>query len=186
MKLTLTATGVFSESWPQIEIWINDHCYGRVAIEGSREIDFDISLPSQQNCLRIDYVNKMEHHTKIVDGVVVADQSLTLQQIRFDDILCDSWMLTDGHYEPRYFSGFLDSCPEAPNKLPSQLIWHFPGSFVLPALPVEQHFWEWYRDQRYIHMHQYQGKDLHREDMYIGSRHMHQDLLSQIKDLISV
>jgi hypothetical protein len=186
MKLTVIALGVFSDEWPEIKIWVDDICHGHGLVQGVSEIDFEITLPNPKNCLRIDYVNKKEHHTKIVDGIVVADQSLTLQQIRFDDILCDTWMLTDGLYRPRYFPGFLERCPAAAEVLPSQLIWHFPGSFILPELPTEQCFWDWYRDQRYEHMHQYQGKDWHREEKYIGSREMHRDLLDKIKELIRV
>lgn len=186
MKFTVIAKGEHSDEWPEIEVWVNDSCQGRARIEGHSELDFDISLPHGWNNLRLEYTNKQEHHTKTAGGSVIADQVLTLQQVRIDDILCDTWMLTDGHYRPRYFPGFLASSPEAPAHLPSQLIWHFPGTFVFPDLPSEDVFWEWYRDQRYAHLQQYQGKDWHREEKYIGSRDMHQDLVSQIKQLIDV
>lgn len=184
MKLTVIASGVYSDEWPQIEVWVDDVCHGHAWIKEHSEIDFDICLPRSQNRLMIKYVNKQEHHTKMADGCVIADQHLTLRQIRMDDILCDTWMLTEGHYEPNYFPGFLASSPEAPVYLPSQLIWHFPGMFVLPALPTETWFWDWYRDQRYAHMMQYEGKDWHRQEKYIGSRDMHEDLISQIRNLI--
>jgi hypothetical protein len=186
MKLTVIALGVYSDEWPEIEVWVNSTCHGHAQIKGQSEIDFDISLPENRNYVRLEYVNKKEYHTKAVNGSIIADQTLTLEQIRIDDILCDSWMLTDGHYEPRYFEGFLAASPEAAACLPSQLIWHFPGKFLLPVLPAEEEFWSWYRDQRYAHMQQYQGKDWHRQEKYIGSRDMHQDLISQIKQLIDV
>lgn len=186
MKFTVIATGIHSVEWPEIAVWVNDVCHGRSSVQDLSELHFDISLSNGQNHVCIEYVNKQEHHTRMQDGSVVADQVLTLHKLRIDDILCDTWLLTDGHYEPRYFSGFLAACPMAPNHLPSQLIWHFPGKFVLPVLPREDAFWEWYRDQRYAHMQQYHGKDHHRQEKYLGSREMHQDLISQIRQLIDV
>jgi hypothetical protein len=186
MKLTVIASGTHSDDWPEIELWVNDICHGRHTVQDHSEIDFNICLPARNNCVRIDYVNKTESHTKIIDGCVAADQSLELRAVRFDDILCETWMLTDGRYQPRYFEGYLRSFPDAQACLPSQLIWHFPGSFYLPTMPNEEIFWEWYRDQRNTHMTQYQGKDWHREEKYIGSRDLHQDLTSQLKELINV
>lgn len=187
MKFTVIAKGTYSVEWPKIELCVNGVSCGTAEINSQAEIDFDIALSQASNTIQIVYVNKKEYHTVFENGQIVSDQSLEIQNIRMDDILLDSWFLTQGHYYPDYFQGFLEQCPDADKKLKSQLIWHFPGVFEFDPVPNESQFWFWYRDQRrYIHVKQYSDKDGYREENYIGSFDPLTDLVNDITRLIDV
>ena len=187
MKLTLIAQGTYSDEWPELEVFVNGDSCGRQKVEDLAELDFEIRLDRPSNTVEIHYVNKQEHHTKVEDGQVVADQCVELLKIRVDDILCHGWMLTTGVYYPRYFQGFRDSNPDAPSHLRSQLIWHFPGVFQLMALPARDQFWDWYCQQRReVHMRSFQGKSLQRQENYVGSLDPLTDLVDEIKAIIDV
>lgn len=106
MKFTIIAQGEYSDEWPEIEVWVNDICQGRACIEGNSELDFDIGLTRAQNVLRLEYTNKQEHHTKTADGAVIADQVLTLQQIRIDDTLSHGTKTV--HWQDSFFARYRD------------------------------------------------------------------------------
>lgn len=187
MKFTVIAKAQFSVEWPRIEVTVNGNICGTAEIQDVAEIDFDIDLNQAYNTIAIRYINKQQHHTVFENGAIVQDQTLELQQVRLNDILLDNWFLTQGHYYPNYFEGFLQQCPDAERKLRSQLIWHFPGEFVFESVPSEDKFWFWYRDQRrYIHVKQYSDKEGYREENYIGSFDPLTDLMNDIRKIIDV
>jgi hypothetical protein len=187
MKLTVIARGEFSVEWPILEVVVNNIVVGRHTVKDISEADFDISLEHDVNNVCINYVNKQQHHTQINKNTVVADQSLELIGLRLDDIKLQSWITTQGHYKPRYFEGFLQQNPNAQTLLQSQLIWHFPGSFVLPPWPHKDRFWEWYRQQRrFVHASQFTGAAAIRDEGYIGSLDKHQDLVLDIKKILKI
>ena len=187
MKLTVIAQGEYSVEWPILEVVVNKVVIGHYTVAGMAEADFEISLEHDVNQVCINYINKQEHHTKVNNNVVVTDQSLELLGLRIDDIKLQSWTITQGYYQPKYFEGFLQQNPKADLVLKSQLIWHFPGSFVLPPLPKEDNFWEWYRQQRrFIHASQFTGADAIRDEAYIGSLDKHQDLVLDIKKILKL
>ena len=187
MKLTIIAKGTHSVEWPEVELWVNNRLCGKGTVEEHTELDFEFELDRKENFISIHYINKQEHHTVHHNNVIISDQSLTLIGIRFDDILLNNWIITEGYYYPDYFEGFKKQVSDAPKKLHSQLIWHFPGKFELPILPHKNNFWHWYRDQRrYIHTETHKGKDDYRDEAYICSLTNHQDLINQIKKLINV
>ena len=187
MKLTVIAQGTHSIEWPIIEVVVNDCSVGSYKVQELSELNFDLALDQEQNYICIHYTNKEEHHTVVDNGKIVSDQSVKLLQVRLDDILLDTWFLTEAHYEPDYFAGFQLSNPSAPTQLKSQLIWHFPGTFVLPMVPAQDKFWFWYRDQRrFIHSKQYSDKDGYREENYIGSLDPLTDLIQEIKNVLDI
>lgn len=187
MKFTVIAKGCHSVEWPMIDVYVNDTHVGSAEIHDLSEIDFDLALDQEHNCIRIHYSNKEEHHTVVDNNAIVSDQSLEILQVRLDDILLDDWFLTEGHYAPDYFEGFRLSTPTAPTTLKSQLIWHFPGNFVFPTVPEESKFWFWYRDQRRIvHTKAYSEKDGYREENYVGSLDPLTDLIKEIKHVIDI
>ena len=187
MRFTLTFKPCYSIEWPAVRVYVNDLLVADKVLD-TPECTFDAVLSQTKNQLRINYYNKNESHT-VVDaaGNIVSDQFLELCKIYIDDILLGSWMLTEGHYKPEYFQGFLLRFPEAAVQLKSQLIWHFPGNFYFPELPDQEQFWWWYRDQRrYVHVRTHQGKDDYRDEAYVGSLDSCQDLINEIKRLINV
>lgn len=187
MKFTVIAKGTHSVEWPRIEVFVNGKSVGEREVQESSELNFDIDLDQEQNYIRMHYSNKQQHHTVVENGSIVSDQSVELLQVRLDDILLDTWFLTEAHYAPDYFEGFKLQNASAPDQLKSQLIWHFPGNFVFPAVPSESKFWFWYRDQRrFIHIKTYSDKDGYREENYIGSLDPLTDLIQEIKNVINI
>lgn len=188
MKLTVIAQGWHSDEWPLLSITVNNKEYCQKEIQNLTEFDIDINLLEENNSVSINYINKQEHHTKFENNSIVSDQYVEIKALRLDDILLDSWVLTEGTFYPNYFDGFLQQCPDAATNIRSQLIWHFPGKFILPALPSESNFWLWYRHQRRnIHVTHYsQGNSAYREEAYIGSLDSHKDIVEEIKKIINV
>lgn len=186
MKLTIIANGKHSIEWPHLEVLINNRSLGTKEVQGLCELDFDLAFDHQENIIKLKYTNKQEHHTQLKNGEIIQDQELEILKIRLDDMLLDSWVLTEGWFYPNYFAGFKKLAPDAPKKLKSQLIWHFPGEFVLPNL-VGDNFWFWYRDQRrHKHSKKHFDKDGHRDERYIGSLDPLSDLVAEIKDILNV
>lgn len=187
MKFTVIAQGTHSIEWPKIQLLVNGQNCGQHEIHNQSEVDFDINLDQPMNIIEIAYINKQQNHTVFDQGQIVQDQLLEICQVRLDNILLDHWFLTQGHYYPHYFEGFLQQCPDANRKIRSQLIWHFPGRFVFESVPSAKDFWLWYRDQRrYIHIRKYSNKAQYREEGYIGSFDPLIDLISDIERLIDV
>jgi hypothetical protein len=174
--------------WPAVRVYVNNRLVVDQTIDQNNTCTFDADLSQSQNQLRVHYYNKCETHTVAnANRVVESDQYLEITKIHVNDILLGSWMLTEGHYCPDYFAGFLEQVPGAPKKLKSQLIWHFPGNFYFADLPNKENFWFWYRDQRrYVHAQAHNGKDDYRDEAYVGSLESHQDLINEIKKLIDV
>lgn len=187
MKFTVIARGTHSVEWPRLEVFVNNKSVGEQEVQEHSELDFDVTLDQELNYIKIHYNNKEQHHTVVDNGTIVSDQTVELLQVRLDDILLDTWFLTEGHYAPDYFEGFKLQYADAPDQLKSQLIWHFPGNFVLPAIPTEDKFWFWYRDQRrFIHTKTYSDKDGYREENYAGSLDPLTDLIQEIKNVIDI
>lgn len=184
---TVIAAGSYSEDWPKIEVFENDRSCGVAQIQDLSEVNFPIKLENEQNIIRIAYTNKTESSTKVRDGVIISDQFLEIKNIRINDILLDQWILTESDYYPKYFTGFLEHNPFAETKLRSQLIWHFPGNFIIQPLPNKKIFWDWYFYQRrYVYVNHYHGKDKIRNDEYAGSVEPLTELLNEIRELINV
>ena len=187
MKLTIIAKGTHSIDWPEIEVSVNNQIVGKDIVTEYSELDFEFELSCTENQISIRYTNKKEHHTIQQNNVIVSDQSLTLVGIRFNDILLSNWMITDGDYYPEYFEGFKNQVPDAPTKLHSQLIWHFPGRFELPTLPYKDNFWRWYQHQnRMIHVRAHDTKTGLFKENFLGSFESYQDLINEIKKIINV
>lgn len=185
--LTIIANGSYSEDWPKIEVFENNISCGVAKIQESTEVDFPIQLNNNQNIIRIAYTNKTETSTKVKNGVIVSDQFLEIKDIRLSNILLDKWILTESDYYPRYFSGFLADNPTAKEKLRSQLIWHFPGNFIMQPLPSKENFWDWYyHQQRCVYVKEYYGKDKIRNDEYTGSVDPLLSLMNEVRALINV
>lgn len=187
MKLTILAKGYGVDIYPEIKLYENEKYIGSRVVKNYCELDFDIELKEKSNNLVIDYFNKLEHHTKVNNGVIVEDQYIEFVGLRLDDILLNNWMLTESYYYPRYFSGFLSQCADAPTKVRSQLICHFPGQLMLQPLPDKNKFWEWYYHQRrHIYVEQMSIRDQERNEQYAGSTDPLSELITEIKNIINV
>lgn len=188
LTFTLTFRPVFSVSWPAVKIFVNNSLIHEQTVDENCTCSFVANLNQTQNQISVNYYNKIQENTVIdSQGNIESDQSLEIKSVHVNDILLGSWFLTEGHYQPRYFEGFLQQNPGAPAKLKSQLIWHFPGTFALPELPNHEKFWWWYRDQRrYVFVSQTRATDRVKEEAYLGSLESHQSLIDEIKKIINV
>lgn len=188
MIITVVAEGVYSVDWPKLRLLVNGIDMGSFEVKSHCEYDFEINLDQDINNIAIEYINKTENHTVVQDGKIVSDQHVELKAIRIDSILLDSWFLTEGHFYPNYFEGFLKICPDAATELKSQLIWHFPGRFKFQSVPNESKFWFWYRDQRrHVHNKKFVSeKDKLRDEAYVGSLESYTDLIEEIKKIFYV
>lgn len=139
-------------SWPRIILLANNMTMGYHDINNQRcsasMVLKDYSWSQGPNNISISYFSKDERDTVVRGGSIVADQSLELISIHADGILLEPWFWTDHCYQPDYFRGFLEKQPDAPRKIKSQLIWHFPGRFTITGLPVWSQFWSWYQSER--------------------------------------
>ena len=117
-------------------------------------------------------------------GEIAKDQSLQLSRIWVDDVLMQSWFLTDGKYVPEYFEGFLSQFPDSPTIQKSQLMWHFPGKYTIN---FSNPFWPWYSNNRKHYSKKINvDKDQERWENYSGSFDSHQNLVDEIYNLINV
>jgi hypothetical protein len=187
MKFTILAKGYGSDTYPKIALYENNKHVGSSVVKDFCEINFDIALDENFNCLVIDYYNKLENQTKVVNGEIVEDQYIEFVGIRLNDILLNSWALTESDYYPRYFHGFLTQYPNSPTKIRSQLICHFPGKIELQPFPNKNTFWEWYYQQRrYVYVEQLSDQDRVHNELYAGSTELLNDLINEIKTIINV
>lgn len=136
-------------SWPCLGILVNNFQVSTHTItDRDRTISVDLYFDSDVNNINLYYFSKQESETVVENGVIVADQTLELVRIYADGILLEPWFWTDHYYLPWYFAGYKKQNPAAPETLPSQLIWHFPGRYRMMNLPKSANFWEWYQRER--------------------------------------
>lgn len=169
-------------TWPEISISLGQQTVSNLII-ADRNI-FDITFDSDPgNVLKIFY-HKTESETIVEHGEIVKDQSLKLNRIWVDDVLMESWFITEGCYYPNYFAGIRERFPDWPSQLPSQTIWHFPGLYEINfAAP----FWPWYHKQRKKFSEvQHSEKDNERWENWSGSSDSHSDLVKEIYRLLNV
>lgn len=139
-------------NWPSVNVFYNDLLITTNKVD---DINNVVKFTLQQsktndNSLIINYFNKTESETIVKDGKIVTDQSLEIVKIHCDQILIEPWLLTDNYYYPVYFDGYLQHVNDPPVELKSQLVWHFPGKFIIKNLPHHENFWQWYQEQRTI------------------------------------
>lgn len=136
-------------NWPTMSILVNNLQVSTHTItDRDHTVSVDLFFESDVNHINLYYYSKHERETVMHEGKIVADQSLELLRVYADGILLEPWFWTDHYYLPFYFKGFRDQFPDAPETLPSQLIWHFPGRYRMMNLPSTKNFWKWYQDER--------------------------------------
>jgi len=168
-------------TWPSVYVTGMNNEHGPFTIENAlQHVEIDLEV-DKSVCIK--YV-KNQSETVMQDNAIVADQALQLRRCWVDDVLMESWFLTESCYHPRYFSGFLDQYPDSASEIKSQLVWHFPGEFIIK---FEMPFWDWYHQQRQ-HYHRFNNidKDQERWENYTGSYQAHADLVNEIYEMLHV
>lgn len=186
MKFNIEFFAKAGHCWPKISASINDVIIKNFVInQECCIIEFYSDLDSDANKLELYYFNKTQDETIMSStGEIAKDQSLQLSRIWVDDVLMQSWFLTDGEYVPEYFEGFLSQFPDSPTIQKSQLMWHFPGKYTIN---FSNPFWPWYSNNRKHYSKKINvDKDQERWENYSGSFDSHQNLVDEIYNLINV
>lgn len=148
-KFTFTFNSTQGLSWPEVSLTVNDQYITRTVIDDqNKTLSAVVNLDQEGNTIILNYVNKTEQETIVEDGKIIKDQSLELAKVHIDDILVDSWFWTESYYYPRYFESYLKQFPSSPRQLKSQLIWHFPGAYIINKIPNANQFWDNYHKTR--------------------------------------
>jgi hypothetical protein len=149
VKFTFKFRATQGRTWPSAHILVNNFQIHTQEINNvNTEMSVDVFMDRGPNNISICFFSKQERETVIEQGNIVADQSLELIAVYADDILLESWFWTDHYYLAQYFRGYKKQFPDAPEQLYSQLIWHFPGRFMITNLPSTADFWDWYQKNR--------------------------------------
>jgi hypothetical protein len=118
LKFEISLTGTYWGKRPQYSVWLDDHVViqSEIASEAIQTIDFTKTIDDGDHTLKIRLENKTNQDTKVVDGEVVKDMLLNIEDIVIDDISLGN-LLWDATYildEPHLFQGKtitqLDSC----------------------------------------------------------------------------
>ena len=187
LEFQVTYKPTFCSEWPKIRVLNNDKVIDDLVCDGDH-FTFKL-IPEPKNNLKLHWYNKKESHTECIDGKIVADQTFEFTNLRIDNIQVESWMMTDGCYYPAYFKGFIDSHQRSrvntslPEKLDSQLIWHFPGVFEFATFTDP--FWDWYFDvKQEREVIKFLEKDPDKTHKFRGSLDLCEDITSKIKELL--
>ena len=136
-------------NWPNLGILVNNLQISTHTITDSdRTVSIDLYFDNGANNIDLHYYSKHQYETVMDHGVITADQTLELVNVFVDGIQMEPWFWTDHYYLPQYFPGFKKQNPDASERLPSQLIWHFPGRYRMMHLPDSDDFWAWYQKER--------------------------------------
>jgi len=173
--------------WPKLKVLHNGHQLLDTVCDNDK---FNFSVEEERvNELEFFWYNKTQKHTKYADGNILEDQTFHLGIIRVDNVLIEDWFFTDGYYKPNYFKGFVEMHRKSrtnfplEEKLPSQNIWHFPGTYYFKHW--DGNFWDWYYDTKIKkEVVKFVDKDPERIAKYRGTLDPCTDLVRKLRDLI--
>lgn len=83
-KITLSST--HWQTVPEYEIAIDDHILAQGAVSSKTTVEFKHSLAYGAHCVKIRLTNKTDSDTVLVDGQIVKDMLLNLEDIEIDDV----------------------------------------------------------------------------------------------------
>lgn len=187
LRFQITYNSSFCGEWPRLHVKNNAILITDIKCN-TNQFEFEID-PSNTNSITLDWYNKTQTHTKSNKTGIIEDQTFELTNIRVDGIQIEEWVWTSGYYIPRYFKGFLKQHQEQrknemlPEKIKSQLVWHFPGTFELPVFPMD--FWNWYFEEKQKNeVIKFLDKDPDRIHKFRGSLDPCEDLVEKIKSYL--
>jgi len=187
LNFEITYKSSFCVQWPRILVLHNDVIVKEIDCDQSKFL-FSIE-PEDQNSLSLQWINKSQKHTKTHNGKIIQDQTFELLNMRIDGIQIEEWFWTDAYYTPKYFDGFLKQYKDQrkneilPEKIKSQLVWHFPGTFSFTTFPLD--FWDWYFDKKQDkEVIKFLDKDPDRINKFRGSLDPCVELVHKIKKFL--
>lgn len=148
---------------------------------GDGELTFDAA---DHGSLILDYFSKTEGDTLLdANGSVVADTMWRIKKMWCDGILLESWFQNAAIYHPRYFYGFLQQQPDAPNSISAPYQFNFPGAIKWIWSGTD--FWQWYFEEKNRReVINFLDKDPDRVWKFRGATESCQDLVTGIKEIL--
>jgi hypothetical protein len=118
LKFEVKLSGTYWGKLPQYSVWLDDHVVvqSEIANDAVQTVSFTKTVDSGEHTLKIRLENKTNQDTKVVNGEVVNDMLLNIEDIVIDDISLGQ-LLWDATYildEPHEYNGktidHLDHC----------------------------------------------------------------------------
>ena len=113
VKLALTVTGTFCNSWPRLVVEFNENKIFHKEIQNTETLEFDLNANDSDNLLVVGMDNKSFGQngvwdTKAVDNVIHEDKTITVDSVRLDDVECKDLFYNTFHVkrtgkQPSYF-----------------------------------------------------------------------------------
>ena len=118
LKFEVKLSGTYWDKRPQFSVWLDDHVImqSEIASEAIQTIDFTKTVDDSDHTLKIRLENKTNQDTTVVNGEVVKDMLLNIEDIVIDDISLGQliWDTTYILDEPQEYNGKtitqLDNC----------------------------------------------------------------------------
>jgi len=187
LRFQITYQSTFCGEWPRLHIKNNSVSVADVECS-NHQLEFEIN-PVDNNAITLDWYNKTQKHTQTNTSGITNDQTFKIMNVRVDGIQIEEWFWTDGYYFPKYFKGFVEHHKSQrkneplPEKIKSQLQWHFPGIFTFPVFQGD--FWNWYFDKKQSkEVIKFLDKDPDRIHKFRGSLDPCEDLVEKIRDYL--
>ena len=88
LKFEVKLSGTYWDKRPQFSVWLDDHVImqSEITSKAIQTIDFTKTVDDSDHTLKIRLENKTNQDTKVVDGEVVNDMLLNIEDIIIDDI----------------------------------------------------------------------------------------------------
>jgi hypothetical protein len=118
LKFEVKLSGIYWDKLPQYSVWLDDHVVmqSEIASEAVQSVNFTETVDKGEHTLKIRLENKTNQDTVVVNGEVVKDMLLNIEDIVIDDISLGQ-LLWDATYildEPHEYNGktidHLDHC----------------------------------------------------------------------------
>ena len=118
LKFEVKLSGTYWGKLPQYSVWLDDHVViqSEIANKDVQTLNFTKTIDDGEHTLKIRLENKTNQDTKVIDGEVVKDMLLNIEDIIIDDISLGNlrWDATYILDEPHKFQGktinHLDHC----------------------------------------------------------------------------
>lgn len=88
MKLSIELSSTECNGWPTAKVVLNSNTLCETQVVGSYSFNAEVDI-NDTNTITISMLGKQfgpRYNTKVVNGVIVADQSMTIEKIEFDDV----------------------------------------------------------------------------------------------------
>jgi hypothetical protein len=109
LKIVVTLSGTFWGKRPQFSIWLDDNqiVSSEIASQAQQEFAFEHTIDEGEHSLKIRLENKTDSDTKVVNGEVVNDMLLNIDDITFDDISLGNLLWSAEYYpdRPKQYNG---------------------------------------------------------------------------------